>query len=110
MLVTIPFPYANMAVSKRRPVLVLTNPDRHGDFVGLAITSVPTEENAVLLDTTSLIQGSVPLKSWVRLDKIYTLDEDSILRELAEVHPDFLRHVVRCVCSVVGLSTSKVVD
>ncbi len=52
MLATIPFPYADMAVSKKRPVLVLTVPDRHGDFIGLAITSVPTEENALLIDSS----------------------------------------------------------
>lgn len=71
MLVTIPFPYADMAVSKKRPVLVLTGPDRHGDFIGLAVTSVPTEENAIVLEATSLLKGSVPLKSWVRLGKVY---------------------------------------
>ncbi len=37
-LVLIPFPYADLGSSKKRPVLVLTNPDRHGDFIALAVT------------------------------------------------------------------------
>lgn len=39
-LVLIPFPYSDLQSAKKRPVLVLTNPDRHADFIGLAITSV----------------------------------------------------------------------
>ena len=45
-LVGIPFPYSDLTTKKRRPVLVLTAPDRHGDFMGLAVTSVETEASA----------------------------------------------------------------
>ena len=40
-LVLIPFPFSDLNTTKKRPVLVLTKPDHHGDFVGLAVTSVP---------------------------------------------------------------------
>ncbi len=40
-LVFIPFPYSDLRAVKKRPVLALTVPDRHGDFIGLAVTSVP---------------------------------------------------------------------
>lgn len=103
-LVLIPFPFADMPISKKRPVLVLTVPDRHGDFIGLAITSVPTEENVVHLSPSDLIVGVLPLPSWVRLDKVYTLDAASITRELAEVHPDCLIRVIRGTCALVGLA------
>ncbi|MBF0143040.1 MAG: type II toxin-antitoxin system PemK/MazF family toxin [Magnetococcales bacterium] len=103
-LVLILFPFADRPISKKRPVLVLTSPDRHGDFIGLAITSVPTEENAVRLPPSDLTVGALPLPSWVRLDKVYTLDAASITRELAEVHPDFLNRVIRGTCALVGLA------
>ena len=32
-LVGIPFPYSDLTTRKKRPVLVLTSPDRHGDFI-----------------------------------------------------------------------------
>lgn len=38
-LVLIPFPYSDLNAAKKRPVLVLTAPDRHGDFIALAVTS-----------------------------------------------------------------------
>ncbi len=40
-LVGIPFPYSDLTTKKRRPVLVLTNPDRRGDFMGLGSYCCP---------------------------------------------------------------------
>jgi len=59
-LVLIPFPFSDLRRGKRRPVLVLTPPDQHGDFVGLAITSVPTETNAIPLVDALLVEGELP--------------------------------------------------
>lgn len=46
-IVGLPFPFSDLASRKKRPVLVLTQADYQGDFMGLAITSVLTEDNAV---------------------------------------------------------------
>jgi len=46
-IIGLPFPFSDLASLKKRPVLVLTQADYRGDFMGLAITSVLTEENAV---------------------------------------------------------------
>ncbi len=34
-LVLIPHPFTDLSARKRRPVLILTNPDQHGDFIAL---------------------------------------------------------------------------
>ena len=44
-IVGLPFPFSDLASRKKRPVLVLTQADYRGDFMGLAVTSVLTEEN-----------------------------------------------------------------
>ena len=53
-LVGIPFPYSDLKSEKRRPVLVMTHQDRHGDFICAAVTSVPTPEFAVAIDNASM--------------------------------------------------------
>ena len=45
-LVGIPFPYSDLKAEKRQPLLVITQQDRHGDFIYAAVTSVPTAESA----------------------------------------------------------------
>ena len=81
-LIGIPFPYSDLTTKKRRPVLVLTSPDRHGDFICLAVTSVPTVEVAVAIDQKSMEIGHLPMRSWIRCDKIFTLSENIIVKNL----------------------------
>ena len=59
-LVLIPFPFSDLKATKKRPVLVLTKPDRHGDFIGLAVTSVPQPDPQVAIDHASLSEGALP--------------------------------------------------
>jgi mRNA interferase MazF len=78
--VGIPVPYSDLKAEKRRPVLVITQHDRHGDFIGAAVTSVPAAESAVPIDDTSMKSGKLPRRSWIRCDKIFTLSKDIIVR------------------------------
>src|SRR5579859_80973 len=59
-IVLIPFPHSDLSSSKRRPVLVVTKPDRHGDFVCLAITSVSQSEAAIFIQPVDLQEGLSP--------------------------------------------------
>ena len=71
-LVGIPFPFSDKKSQKRRPVLVVTSADSHGDFMGLAVTSVPTPHSAIPIDQEALETGLLPKQSWIRIDKIFT--------------------------------------
>ncbi|WP_459939042.1 type II toxin-antitoxin system PemK/MazF family toxin [Desulfonatronum parangueonense] len=51
-IVLLPFPFSDHSARKKRPVLVLSQPDARGDFASLAITSKETHEKAF-----ALIQG-----------------------------------------------------
>ena len=48
-IILIPFPFSDLSTTKKRPVLVITRMDLHGDFTALAITSRLTEEYAIEL-------------------------------------------------------------
>ena len=61
-LVGIPFPYSDLKTEKRRPVIVMTHEDRHGDFVCAAVTSVSTPEFAVAITNVS-VKGRIVSRS-----------------------------------------------
>jgi hypothetical protein len=42
----------------------LTHPARHGDFMGLAVTSVSTQEFAIGINDQSPADGRLPRPSW----------------------------------------------
>jgi mRNA interferase MazF len=101
-LVLIPFPYSDLQSSKKRPVLVLTAPDRHGDFIALAVTTIQASDHILEIDAGSLAAGALPKQSWVRLDKIFTLGKDSIVKVFGRVTPSFLRAALNGLCERIG--------
>ena len=72
-VVVIPFPFSDLSGNKRRPALVVADLD--GDDVILCqITSVVRGDNyAVSLDMADYESGTLPVKSFVRPNKIFTV-------------------------------------
>jgi mRNA interferase MazF len=106
-LALVPFPYADLQTSKKRPVLVLTAPDRHGDFIALAVTTVQPLEHALEIEPAALAKGALPRRSWVRLDKIFTLGQETVLRTFGEVTPAFFSTLLDGFCGRVGYRTGS---
>ena len=103
-LVGIPFPYSDESSQKRRPVLVVTSPDSHGDFMGLAVTSLPTEHSAIRIDENAMNRGRLPKPSWIRVDKIFTLSEAMIVRDYGSLDTAVFQEVVKHLCDYIGCS------
>ncbi len=101
-LVLIPFPFSDLTTAKRRPVLVITTPDRYGDFISLAVTSVEQRESAIALTNESLREGALPKPSWVRVDKVFTLSSSNVVKVIGSVRKDVFQSVLTEMCKKVG--------
>jgi mRNA interferase MazF len=101
-LVLLPFPFSDLQSAKKRPVMVLTSPDRHADFIGLAITSVEQQSYALQVGPVDLVQGALPKPCWIRFDKVFTLSESSIVKTFGALSPQTVQNVLQGFCSVVG--------
>ena len=101
-IIGIPFPFTDLSTKKRRPVLVLTNPDRRGDFMCLAVTSVLTKECAVGIDVKSMVTGYLPKPSYVRYDKIFTLNDSIIVKLYGTIGEAKLQEVNEKLCNYLG--------
>lgn len=101
-LVLIPFPFSDLQSTKKRPVMVLTPPDRHADFIGLAITTVEQQHHAFHMGAADLLEGALPKPSWIRLDKVFTLSESSIVKTFGTLSPQTVQRVLQGLCAVVG--------
>ena len=102
-LALVRFPFTDQSAAKRRPVLVLTDPDGYGDFLGVAVTSRPHHRNAVGIGDQDISRGSLPAASWVRTDRVVTLNIVLVSKVFGSVNNDFVRRVVRGVCPRVGI-------
>jgi len=106
-IVGIPFPYSDMTSRKRRPVLIINGPDQRGDFISLAITSVMTRELSVTIDNKSMNTGKIPKQSWIRYDKIFTLNNSIIVKSYGSLKAEVFQQVVNGLCDYLGCNIHK---
>ena len=83
-------------------MLALTSPDRHSDFICLAVTSVKTGEHAIRIVDAFLEQGALPKINWIRLDKIFTLSETSIIKSFGRLKDIAMQEVLKRLCTHMG--------
>ena len=101
-IVGIPFPYSDMSTRKRRPILVLNSPDQRGDFTGLAVTSVLAKEKSFCIRAESMRSGKLPKTSWVRYDKIFTLNSSLVINRYGALQNGVFKKIINRLCDHLG--------
>ena len=93
-VVVVPFPFSDLSGSKRRPALVLTG--LPGDDVVICqITSQTTDDVfAQELRPEDFVSGSLPIVSFIRPLRIFTLDKHIIFHKVGHIKPERLNKVV----------------
>lgn len=101
-IVLVPFQYTDAFVKKKRPALVISNPEfqtETGHVVCLMITSrtVRTSFDVIIEDTedTGLLRKSI-----VRTNKVFTIDESEIIRQLGVCPEQILKDVMNTFLSI----------
>ncbi|MCI0358945.1 MAG: type II toxin-antitoxin system PemK/MazF family toxin [Planctomycetaceae bacterium] len=93
-VVIIPFPQTELKVGKARPVLVLV--DLLGDDLILCqITSqAKSDAFSIALNATDFARGNLPLASYVRPNRLFTVDQAVIIRTAGRVKPAKLQETL----------------
>lgn len=106
-LALVPFPFTDLSSAKRRPVLLLADPDGYGDFLAVAVTSRPHHSNAIAIRDQDIGSGALPATSWVRTDRVVTLNAVLVSKVFGSASTVFVDRVVRGVCSRVGIDAAS---
>ncbi len=93
-VVVVPFPFSNLADSKRRPALVLSQLDG-GDLILCQITSQQTRDRyAISLVDADFASGSLKQPSNIRPNRVFTADRSLILYRVGNLKPEKVREVI----------------
>lgn len=101
-LLIVPFPFSDLSTTKRRPVLALTGPDSYGDFIALPVTSRPQREHGLPLIDSDLVTGRLPAPSWIRTDRIVTLNSTLVTKQVGRVADRVVAAAVERFCRHIG--------
>lgn len=101
-LVLVPYPFTDLSASKRRPVLALTPPDHFGDFIGLPVTSKAGHASAVAIAQADMAEGKLPTASWIRTDRIVTLNKSLVVKTVGRIADRVVDEAVKQFCATIG--------
>lgn len=94
-IVLVPFPFSDLSSIKTRPALVVSNKRLKGrDVILCAITSQTGSPHEVRLSNKDLSKGELPIESFIRFNKVVSLDKRIIRKIVSRVSRDKLLEVV----------------
>lgn len=96
-IVLIPFPFTDLTTTKQRPALIISKTDynqKTEDIITCGITSnLQNSDYSVLVDNENLTEGSIPMKSRIKADKMFTLKQSLVNKKLAKLNTATLEKV-----------------
>ena len=103
-IVVVNFPFTDISQTKKRPALVVSNDtvNRTGDYLLVQITSqVKNDGLSLPISTTDFVNNALPLASFVRLHKLFLLNESLIIKKATAVTPTFYQELVRKITTLI---------
>ena len=94
-IVILPFPFTDKTQYKKRPALILSSPDPDGDLISCEITSKNKADGFCLpIDSSDYLQGNLRMKSFIRPNKLFTVNENFIINKIASLKSDKSNEVI----------------
>lgn len=94
-IILVTFPFSNLKGKKVRPALVLANVEFDNSIL-CQITSKPySSKTAIVIELSDYSEGSLPVKSYARPDKIFTADPSIMKEKAGELKPSKRKVVLK---------------
>ena len=96
-IVAVQFPFTDISQTKKRPALVISNDtiNATGDYLLVQITSqVKGDRLSIPINDSGFVGNPLPLKSFVRVHKVFLLNESLIISRITTANPPFLKLLV----------------
>ena len=93
-VVVIPFPHTDLTVGKRRPALVLVDLSADDLILCQITTRARSDESAVALDTADFERGQLNQPSFIRPQRLFTVEQRVILYSVGKVKSSKLEEVL----------------
>ena len=102
-IVLVKLPFTDLSQTKIRPTFVVTKL-KANDLIVCQITSQPPRsyEIAIEITNTDMEEGNLAFNSYVRADKIFTIDQSIVVNKIGRLHSDKVKKVKEAIISLIG--------
>lgn len=110
-IVLVPFPYSDYSAIKKRPVLIISNNDynlKFNDVIVCVVTSNQyIDDYSVQLSNQDIEFGLLPEKSVIKAHKLFTVQQDRILKKFSNIKVELFKEVIAQVNHVIRINRVK---
>jgi len=95
-IVLISFPYSDLSLSKKRPALIISNKrvNYMQDKICCLITTKPHKDD-LKIEKNSIEKGELPFQSFIKPHRIFTIQEDIIIKKLCRIDKNLHNLVIK---------------
>jgi len=98
-VIVLEFPFSNLIHAKRRPSLIIKAP-KGDDLIVCQITGKSYEKSVEIpIRKGDLSKGDLKVESYIRLDKIFSVEKSLIRYKIGALKQDKINEVVDRICS-----------
>jgi len=103
-IVLVPFPYSDLTAAKQRPALIISNSlvNKSEDRICCLITSNFNNEG-IIIENKNFETGKLPFKSWVKVNRIFSVNEKIIRKKLCKINKDFHSSIISEINKILAL-------
>lgn len=97
------FPFSDLTSTKRRPALVIATPSG-SDIIVCQITSkIHHDSYSIGLDDNDFINGKLNVNSYIRPNKLITIDKKIIIYKAGSIQTSKLKSVIGAIFNILNL-------
>lgn len=104
-IVKVPFPFSDLSNIRKRPVLIISkNEDNKivDDIITCGITSnLKNTKYSVEIDNKDLEKGKIPIKSRIKIDKLFTVKQSIVEKKIAKINQETFEKVREEFCNMI---------
>ena len=100
-VIVLPFPFSDLSQFKKRPALVVSAPTGNDLILCEITTRKPTDAWAVFLPRNDFAQGSIRQDSYVRPNKLFTIDNSRVLYKAGRISEGRLKEAIEKACEII---------
>jgi mRNA interferase MazF len=102
-IVLISMPYTDLSAHEIRPAFVVQKLKGFDVVCCQISSSKPNDDYFVPIYSSDFISGYLKYDSYVRTNKIYTLDQSLIIKKLGLLFPDKSEEIIEAIKNAIGL-------
>ena len=96
-ILIVPFPFSDLTRVRQRPVLILSKSSylmECEDVITCGVTSnLKDSKYSILIDNSDLVEGNIPVKSRIKVDKLFTLEQRIIIKKIGKINKETFNKV-----------------